>query len=236
MSPPKIPRWMVRPDEWGATIDYLNWTDRYVPKDKLAVHYEGGPQPANELSPELQAQLDDLLRKMPERPKFWRRPWRWIRWYDSLDFLAQVEREKRVCRGIEAYHLGKGWRGGAYSGVIGPSGTFYIMRWMNYTAAHYSGTDDIDKDGTDENAEAFATMLILGGAQEPQRYAWRTLKKVRRWLQRKMRVVIMPFGHKEIAWSGGHNTSCPGPVVMPRIERRWGTLAYRLANTGRPLP
>jgi hypothetical protein len=237
-KPPIGPKWAVPPQGekgWGATVDYDSWDDPYTPKDKLAVHYEGGPQPVNELDEELRAQLEDLIRQMPERPKFRRHPWRWWRWFKSPEFLAQVEREKAVARGVERYHLSKPWRGAAYSGFIGPSGTFFRIRGMNNTGAHFSN-DDIDYDGISENREAYAVMLMMGGGQEPTLYAWRTLKRIRRYVQREMGVKIMPFGHQEIAWSGGHNTSCPGVPLMQRIVRKWGTLKQRLAKTGLELP
>ena len=236
MTPKIGPKWAVSPLIWSATVDYDGWDDPYHRKDKLAVHYEGGPQPTAELPAELIAEIDLMVASFPKRPKLAKHPWLWWRFFHSPEWSAQIEREKRVCRGIESYHINvKKWRGGAYSGVVGPSGTFYRFRGWNRTGAHWSN-DDIDYDGVSENDEAYAVMFILGGAQEPTIYAWRTLKKLRRWVQRQMGVRIMPFGHREIALSGGHIASCPGWPLQARIVAKWGSLERRLAKTGLSLP
>ena len=81
-------------------------------------------------------------------------------------------------------------------------------------------------------------MNILGGSQVPSRYSWKSIKRIRRYVQAKMKVTIMVFGHGEIAHSGPRydTTLCPGEPQMTMIVNEWGTLAERLAKTGLTLP
>ena len=201
------PSWAIPPKAWGAQIDWDQIHDPVTFKDKIAVHYGGGPNTAGVFSGVFAEEAGDPM---------WRTyPWLFSFWRKSPEFLAQVEKEKAVLRGWEAYHLSKNWRGLAYSDAIGQSGTLYRNRGMNATGAHYS-SDDIDYDGISENREALAVVFILGEGQAPSKYALRSFKKFRRWAQRQKMVAdhLPVFGHQEVARSGGHSTACPGQPLM----------------------
>lgn len=44
------PSWMVSPAGWGARKDYDSWSDPWVAKDKIAVHYGGGANTAGSVT------------------------------------------------------------------------------------------------------------------------------------------------------------------------------------------
>jgi len=214
--PPPFPPFSVPPSRWGAQIDWDKIHDPYTPKDKLAVHYGGGPNPAGEFF----GLFADEVGNPPPRPSALRHPWAFIRWRRSDAFLEQVAKEMRVLVAWERYHLSRGWRGLAYSFPIGQSGTVYRNRCWNRTGAHYT-SDDVDHDNVSENDEAIACVFILGAGQTPTSYAWRSFKKLRRWSQAQDGIAdhLAPYGHREIALSGGHSTLCPGEPLMGLVLR-----------------
>lgn len=58
-KPAPGPSWSVSPHLWGAQIGYDLWTDRWVPKDKIVVHYGGGANIAGSVDPDVSEQLKD---------------------------------------------------------------------------------------------------------------------------------------------------------------------------------
>jgi len=217
------PKWAVPPKAWDAQIDWDEIHDPVTFKDKIAVHYGGGPNTAGQFSGVFAEEAGD----MPPRPKWHSHPWLFLRWRTSAEYWSQIDKEEAVLRGWEAYHRGKGWRGLAYSYGLGQSGTLYRNRGMNATGAHY-GSDDIDHDGVSENREALAVVFILGAGQEPSKYALRTFRKFRRWAQKQEMVAdhLGVYGHQEIARSGGHSTACPGVPLMSWLTvkfKKWRT-------------
>ena len=190
------PSWMVSPVGWGAQVAYDQWSDRWVPKDKIAVHYGGGANTAGSV-----AEID----------------------------ADQISDAKAVLRSWERFHItGRGWRGIAYNFAVGQSGTVYRLRGWNLNGGHY-GTDDIDYDGISANSESLACVFILGGDQKPTAKAKQGFERLRGWLQTTLAVPSLPlYGHKEIAASGGHSTSCPGPHLMAYVE------AHRESTTTPP--
>lgn len=221
MGQPVLPPFAILPKGWGARIDYTLWSDPYVPKREFVAHYGGGANTAGSVS-------GVVVPGWRERPRPWRHPVNWWRWYDSPDFLAQLADERAVLKGWEAFHTrpvsegGRGWRGIAYSFAVGQSGTVYSLRGWNRNAGHYE-SDDWDHDGIPSNAESLAVVFVLGHGQPPTRAAWRAFKKLRRWAIRVQPAVddMVVLGHFEVAASGGHSTACPGGLVMERIIRRW---------------
>jgi len=58
-KPAPGPAWSVSPTEWGARVDYDKWNDRWVPKDKVIVHYGGGENIAGSVNPDPVVQVAD---------------------------------------------------------------------------------------------------------------------------------------------------------------------------------
>jgi hypothetical protein len=213
---PFAPKFAVLPVAWGARVDYTKWTDRFVPKTELIAHYGGGGNGAGEFGGEFP---HEEIGNPPPRPKFLRHPWLWIRWRKSQEFLDQVAKEKAQLRSWEAYHIdGHGWRGIAYGFAIGQSGTVYALRgYRNLEGAQYN-SDDLDGDGTSSNEEGIAIVFILGGNQDATVHAWKSYRKMYRWVKKQGGgAPITRSYHAEVARAGGHSTSCCGPKLIPRV-------------------
>src|SRR3990167_8267388 len=106
---PPIPKWAVQPPQWGARVNCNLWTDPYVPKTEIAVHYGGGPNTAGNIT-------GTWVTPPIPKPGWWKAPWKWWRWREAGGYALQRANEMAVLRGWERYHIdSRGWRALAYS-------------------------------------------------------------------------------------------------------------------------
>lgn len=117
-----------------------------------------------------------------------------------------VEKEMRVLRGWEDFHLSKGWLGLAYNYAIGQTGILYRIRGEQRSGAT---SGDEDQDGIPENHEARAVVFILGGHQKPSSDALATFQEF--YAGDPMRVI----GHRDSTV-----TPCPGDYLYEWIQQR----------------
>lgn len=191
-KPTTFPPFDHAPSEWGATKDYDSWTDPYIDKDGLVIHYGGGANTAGSVTGVYAEQIDD-----------------------ETAVLRGWERYHVGTRDPETGELisGQGWRGLAYNWAIGQSGRLYRVRSWALNGAHW-GNDDIDEDGIPANAEKIAVVFILGGDQIATPEAIATFERLRAWLETELGRPLTLHGHGEVAASGSRvdYTGCPGPL------------------------
>lgn len=144
--------------------------------------------------------------------KTWR-PWvpdKWVvhyggNWNQAGYPPFTAEKEMRVLRGWEAYHLRR-MRGIAYNYGIGQTGSLYRLRGENASGAT---SGDEDGDGIAEYYEARAVVFILGGHQIPSDAALQTFADF--WAEDPMRVI----GHRDST-----ATPCPGEYLYEFVTSK----------------
>lgn len=140
---------------------------------------------------------------------------KWILHYGGPAVVGAFDgpaREMEVLRAWEEYHIdGRGWRGLAYSYLIGMSGILYRGRGEK-VGGHTRG--DYEPDRISENREGRAVCFILGGNQKPTEAALDTFRSL--WLEDPLPVI----GHGDVFdhGEGGTSTACPGPHLEAFIR------------------
>ena len=94
-KPAPGPGWSVSPFEWGARRDYDKWTDAWVPKDKIVIHYGGGANSAGSVNPggpEMQIEDEKSVLRGWERYHIDGRRWRGIAYCYAVGQSGEVYR------------------------------------------------------------------------------------------------------------------------------------------------
>ncbi len=124
------------------------------------------------------------------------------------------EKEVRLLKVWERYHLSKGWRGLAYGWAVGQTGTVYRIRGWNRYGAHLG---DVDGDGIANNEELIPIVWLLSGNHHDP---GQLMQASTEWLRR---TIIEPRAPGAL-WLSGHQevqlspTSCPGPKGMSYVR------------------
>ncbi len=142
-----------------------------------------------------------------------------IHWGGSTTPPDSPSGERRLLRGWQAYHLGRGWRDIAYNYAVGNSGTTYRLRGWNPGGAT---SGDYEGDGIRENNEAVACVWLggSGGDISPAAYASMAalVSEVLGVVDVSPDVVI---GHRDVKGKdsqGRWSTTCPGDEWAEWIE------------------
>lgn len=85
---------LVSPQRWGAQVNYDEWPLGDLDKDKVIVHYGGGPQPAGGLLPDLDAQIADEM----ENLRTWER-WHLSKGWRGLGYAYVIGQSGAIYRG-----------------------------------------------------------------------------------------------------------------------------------------
>lgn len=128
-------------------------------------------------------------------------------WKPHVDAGVSVAREREVVRGIQGYHVGKGWDDIGYSFLVFQSGRAYEGRGWFRTGAHTKG----------QNRKPSIVFVIDGDQHEPTKAAWKTARTL---LREGVRVgALIPqylvAGHTDYAIK-----SCPGTRTYPLIREQ----------------
>jgi hypothetical protein len=123
--------------------------------------------------------------------------------HPGTDYGADVDAgiisaERKALRKIEKYAMSSGWWGIAYDIIVGQSGTVYAGRGLARSGAT---SGDVDKDGTKNNDEGEAVLVLISPNQSMTEACKESLARL---LIAHDGTVI---GHKN---AGGIVTSCPG--------------------------
>ena len=126
---------------------------------------------------------------------------------------------RRILRGWQRYHIGKGWRDIAYNYPFCNHGVTFRARGWNPSGAT---SGDWEGDGIRENAEAVAIVHIGGSGGSISKKGFEAAGR----LWRQVQAVIdadpeVGIGHRDVR----HNTTCPGNQYHDWIWRKGWVIA-----------
>lgn len=132
---------------------------------------------------------------------------------------GNVQGERAALREIESYARSEGWWGIPYDVVVGQSGHVYEARGLARSGAT---SGDVDEDGTHNNDEGEAILVLINSETKMSDACRESLKRL---LDAMGSSEV--YGHIE---AGGIITACPGQDRMEFIE------AYRDGEFTAPVP
>ncbi len=147
-----------------------------------------------------------------------------VHWGGSTTPPDSPSGERRLLRGWQRYHLGRGWRDIAYNYAVGNSGTIYRLRGWNPSGAT---SGDYEGDGIPENNEAVACVWLGGSNGEISTAAYASMAalvgEVLAVIDHTPDVVI---GHRDVKGQdaqGRWSTTCPGDEWAEWISKEGWT-------------
>lgn len=184
------PKQVLAPSEWSAKVNYDLWTDRYVAKDKVIVHYGGNAS--------FSGDAERAAAKGYGYPTF--------------------EVERAVLRIYEQSHLSRGWRGLAYGWAIGQSGLIYRIRGWNSYGAH-KGDLELDGIKENLEGIPVLFLLGGAQVPMPQMFEsleW----LIEEFEAHEKRTLPVYGHQEIAKLGTGTATGCPGKPTMAYIENR----------------
>lgn len=128
---------------------------------------------------------------------------------------GDIQAEMSQLRSWEKYHMRNGWRLLAYDFAVGNSGKIYLARGYSRSGAQIG---DVDLDGTSNNDEAEAIVVLIGKGQTASSEALSSLARLLEILG-----YDEVYAHRESAQRGsGTATACPGDQLMEFVRQYRG--------------